>query len=259
MNGSLILVAVLLLAVVVFLLYRRHRRLLDEAHARFLGRDRLAPTTAPCGRGPTELARLWACPEGDRRNGLEFGVTGPVELEIGGDTVAAECASFVWWWEERRQSTDAKGNRTTSYARRSRIVGMLRVPYWLPSVTIGPEDLVTRLGVGGRGDFQVESEEFNRRFEVRAHEGELTVRLLDPGFQRFLLELFEGRQIELDGDVLVVAGDPAGTDPELYGDVAELPGARRDVQLLASRIPGSFWRALHHGDRRLTADERGEA
>lgn len=185
MNGSLILVAVLLLAVVVFLLYRRHRRLLDEAHARFLGRDRLAPTTAPCGRGPTELARLWACPEGDRRNGLEFGVTGPVELEIGGDTVAAECASFVWWWEERRQSTDAKGNRTTSYARRSRIVGMLRVPYWLPSVTIGPEDLVTRLGVGGRGDFQVESEEFNRRFEVRAREGELTVRLLDPGFQRF--------------------------------------------------------------------------
>lgn len=255
MDGTVILLGVLLLAVAVFLLYRRHRRLLTEAYARLLQRDGLLPTAAPCGRKRDDLTRLWACPKGDRRRGIELGVTGPAPLTLDDTPVTAECAAFVWWWEEEHRSTDSKGHTRTSYSRRSRVVGMLRVPYWLPSVTIGPEGLLNRVGIGGRGDFQVESEEFNRRFEVRLRERELGVRLLDARFQQFLLELFDGRQIELDGDVIVVAGDPAGRDAELYGDVQELPGARRDVQLVAARIPASFWRALRHADRTLTGPD----
>lgn len=248
--GQSVLVGVVLLGVVVFLLYRRHRRHLAEAHAHLLARDGLLPTDEPCGRTRDELLRLRALPRGDRRYGVEFGVTGAVELETADGPVPAECAAFVWWWEvEHRHHDD--GASSVSYSRNDRIIGMLRVPYQLPSVSLAPEGLLTRWGMGGRGDVQVESEEFNRRFDVRAHEPELAIRLLDARFQTFLLELFPDRHVELDGDTIVLAGDPPGEDPSLYGDVSELPGARRDVQFFAARIPASFWRALQHAGRRV--------
>lgn len=257
MNGSLLFLLVVLAAMVAFLLYRRHKQLLEAAHARLLARDGLMPTNLPCGRGRGELRNLRACPQGDRNYGVELGVTGPCEITVDGAPVTAECAAFVWWWEERRQHHNKGGANTTYYVKQDRVVGMLRVPFHLPTVAIAPEGLLARWGIGGRGDFQVESEEFNRRFDVKTEERELAIRLLDAQFQRFLLELFAERHVEFNGDVIVVAGDPPGEDSELYGDVKELPGARRDAQLVASRVPASFWRALQHDDRRLGVEGRG--
>ncbi|MDX1657843.1 MAG: hypothetical protein R3343_03395 [Nitriliruptorales bacterium] len=233
----------------VFFYNHWRKQKLDEAWRTMLKRDGLTATYTPCGRSSVELILFRALPQGDRNYGVEHAATGPVEISLGEQRVTAECAAFVWWWEVRQQSTDAKGHTSTRYAKRTEVVGMLQVPYQLPSVSIAPESLLAKLGIGGRGDFQVESERFNSRFDVRVSEPELGIRLLDPSFQRFLLEMFDGRQIELAFDSILVAGDPAGEDASLFGEVKELPGARRDVQLVASRIPASFWRALRHDGR----------
>lgn len=252
MPGQFVLViAIVLAAVGALALYLRHKRELADAHARLLARDGLVVTNRPCGRGAGELRHLRACPEGDRNYGVELGVTGPCEVTMEGTTLSAECAAFVWWWEEERRHHNKDGPDTVYYVKQDRVIGMIQVPYQLPAVSIGPEGMFARMGIGGRGDFQVESEEFNRHFDVRIKQPELGIRLLDAQFQRFLLEMFAGRHLEFNADIILVAGDPAGADPELYGHVKELPGARRDAQLVAARVPPSFWRALRHDDRDL--------
>ena len=225
-----------------------------EAFQTFLTREKLMPTTAPCGIGEGRLRLLRACPDGDRRYGVEYGASGPTRVTIAGEEADAECAAFVWWWEERHTSTDGKGHTSTHYSKKRRVVGAIRLPHRVPSVSIEPEGVFTRWGIGGHGDMQLESEEFNRRFDVRTRDEdrELTVRLFAPEFQRFLLEMFAERHVELYDDVLLVAGDPPGRDGTLFGDVAELPGARRDAALVASRIPASFWRGIASTERGST-------
>lgn len=241
---------VIVLAIVAFGAYWwwSHQKT-EEAFQTLLTRDGLQPTSQPCGLSDGLLVMLRACPKGDRRHGLKHGVTGRVTATVAGAPSEVDCAAFVWWWEERQTHTDGKGNTTTSYSKRDRVVGAIALPTEVPSVSIAPEGLLTKFGIGGRGDFQLESEEFNRRFDVRVQDRDraLAIRLFDAQFQRFLLEMFRGRSIELFGRVLLVAGDPAGEDSALFGDIKELPGARRDAALIASRLPESFWRGLSAG------------
>lgn len=80
----------------------------------------------------------------------------------------------------------------------------------------------------------------NRRFDVADHgtEPELVVRLLSPGLQQILVEDFDGRDVELVGDVLLLAGDASAGplhEPELHGIVAQLPGVRPDAAQLHPR------------------------
>jgi hypothetical protein len=245
---GIVVVLVLLVAVAAIAFAWWRRKQLQDAYRTLLARDGLHPTARPCGLGEGNLRLLRSFPQGDRRYGLEYGAAGPRAVTIEGVSRDLECAAFVWWWEERRTSQDANGHTTTHYDRKDRVVGAIRLPRAMPSVSIVPEGLFTRWGLGGRGDFQVESDEFNRRFDVCVSGDQtLAIRLFDARFQRFLLEMFDGRSIELVGDVLLVAGDPPGEDGDLYGDIGELPGARRDAALLASRIPASFWRGLTAG------------
>ena len=236
------------LGILAFAWWRQ--RQLAASHAMLLQRDGLSSTSTPCGWTAGDLVQLRACPRGDRRYGIDHGVTGPVEIAVaGGGRSHAECAAFVWWWEEKRTNRDATGHSSTSYHRQARVVGALRLPADVPRVSIAPEGVLTRWGLGGRGDFQVESEEFNRRFDVRLADAEdaLVIRLLDPGLQAFLLDGYAGRHLELAGDVLLIAGDPPGCDPDFFGEVGELPVARRDVVAVAGAIPESFWRGLQAG------------
>ncbi|MDX1621656.1 MAG: hypothetical protein R3320_11740, partial [Nitriliruptorales bacterium] len=240
----LFFVLVLLAGVGAFVYNLWRKQKLDESWRAMLERDGLRATYTPCGRTSVELILFRGLPDGDRNYGIEHAATGPVELTIDNEQIATECAAFVWWWEDRQQSTNSNGHTTTRYVKKTEIVGMIQVPYHLPSISIAPEGLLSRLGIGGRGDFQVESERFNSRFDVRVSDRELAIRLLDPGFQRFMLEMFEGRHVELGFDTILVIGEPAGEDSSLFGEIRELPGARRDAKLIASRVPPSFWRAL---------------
>ncbi len=244
----ILIVLVVALAIGAYAWWRYKKT--QESFQTFVVRERLLPTTTPCGLGEGRLRLLRACPQGDRRYGVSYGAAGPTRVTVAGEETEAECAAFVWWWEERHTSTDSKGHTTTSYSKKDRVVGAIRLPQRMPSVSIEPEGVFTRWGIGGRGDMQLESDEFNRRFDVRSRDEDkaLTIRLFSPQFQRFLLEMFSDRHIELYDDVLLVAGDPPGRDTSLFGDIGELPGARRDAALLASRIPESFWRGIASPD-----------
>lgn len=120
----------------------------------------------------------------------------------------------------------------------------MRLPVHVPSgVLLRPESVFGRAGLT-RGGQQLESSEFNRRFRVDAGNPTLTVHLLDVTVQEVLARDFDGRSVELQGDLLVVAGRPTERDPGLTGFVGELPGLRRDSQRLVEAVQPAFWRAV---------------
>lgn len=172
------------------------------AYESLIARQGLERTQRPCGLTETELADLDVCPEGGRQHGLRFAATGAMTIELGGEPVEVEVAAFQWWWEEHMSQQEGSGQ----WVEQDQAVAAVRLPVDVPHVTIGQEGRLARWGLGGRDDVQVESEEFNRRFDVADH----------------------------------------GTDPDLHGIVAQLPGVRHDAARLASVLPASFLRGLGH-------------
>lgn len=243
-----VLVIVALVAVVALIAWaaRAYRRHLEQALATWLAREpHLAPTASPLGLQPAQLADGFVgCPRGDRRYGLRWGVEGPLDADVAGRPVSLTCAVFEWWWEERRQHNDGKGNVSTSYVTRRVPVAAARLPAAVPDhVHIGPESVFGRLGLS-RGDHQLESDAFNRRFRVLAQDRMLTVQLLDAGLQELLLARFTGRTVEFLGDLVVLSGDPGTRDDTLAGPLRRLPPARDDVVELLAGVPAQFWRAI---------------
>ena len=244
--GTFIAVVVVL-AVVVAIAIRRGQRS-HQAYLRVIEREGLEPTEQPCGLTEAGVAQLDACPVGGRGHGMRFAAHGTQPVTVAGTAGDADVAVFQWWWEEHRN--DPSGDSTGHWIEHDQAVAVVRLPVRVPHVTIVPEGRATRLGIGGRDDVQVESEEFNRRFDVDAHDTDdhLVMRLLDPAFQQVLVEDFDGRRVELTDDLLVVAGPaddtPPPDEPELRGTVAQLPAARRDAVRLAEALPASFVRGV---------------
>ena len=76
-------------------------------------------------------------------------------------------------------STDANGNRQTRTHRYA--VCAISLPTFLPGLTVTPENLLTRIaGALGFDDISFESEEFNRRFRVRAEDRKCASDVLNP-------------------------------------------------------------------------------
>jgi hypothetical protein len=228
-----------------YLLHLHHRRT-QEAFARLLARDGLVPTGRPCGLDRDELAgRFGATPRGDRRTGIEHGVEGPAQVELGGHPVGVQVACFQWWHEQRVQQKDG-----ASYRRQRTTVAMARLPVVVPGrIAIEPEGLLGRVGLR-RADQQVESEEFNRRFRVTGSDPHLTVSFLDAAMQHRLLETAQGRSIHLEADLLVLGGSPSHRDPSFPGVLAELPAVAQDVVALLRAVPAQVWRTASPVDDR---------
>lgn len=234
------LVAVAFLAVPAGALWwwLRRRKRLREGLERLLERDGLHRTEQPCGLGRGQLAgRFAATPEGARRNGVRHGVQGPADVTLGGHRVRAEVACFQWWHEHVTHDEDG-----TNYQEQRTTVAMARLPITVPGrVRVRPEGVLGRFGLR-RGDQQLESEEFNRRFHVEGSDPTLTVTLLDASMQHRLLETAVGRTLHLEGDLVVLGGDPAGRDPELPGVIGQLPVAARELRELLEAVPTAVWR-----------------
>jgi hypothetical protein len=214
---------------------------LDRLVARHPGWTRV---DAPCGVAAGALAgRTAATPRGDRRNGVRWGVGGPLTLPVGGRDAVCEASFFQWWSEQRHTSRSSNGSSTTSYRELRETVGMVRLPVVSPTVTIGSESVLGRFGLT-RGGEQVESSEFNRRFRVDGDDRTLTVQLLDANLQQELLERFQGRSIDLVGDLLVLGGEPSHRDDSLTGVVGRFPAVRQDLERLVRHVPPQFWRAI---------------
>ena len=242
----LIILGVLLVGALVLVVQWQHRRRLEEALAQLLARDpRLSPTATPAGLSAAQLTASFAgCPRGHRRYGVRHGIEGPLAATVQGEPTELSCAAFEWWWEERRQNRDSNGNTTTSYVTRRTMATVTRLPAPVPDhVRIGPESVLGRLGLSRR-DHQLESDTFNRRFRVVADDRLLTVKLLDARLQELLLAEYQGRTVELLGDLLVVTGDPRHRDATLAGRIGQLPAVRDDTARLLAGMPAQFWRAL---------------
>jgi hypothetical protein len=241
--GVLALIVLVGGAIAVAAYQRQQRKQADLA--RLLARDEtLTLTSTPCGLSAAQLAGMFAAtPRGDRRYGLRYGVTGPLEVTVAGATRTVECACFQWHWEERRTTSDSNGTRTRYETKRA-VAAVLRLPVAVPTpIRIGPESIFGRLGLT-RGGHQLESSEFNRRFRVEGPDRALTVQLLDAGLQQRLLEEYPGRSVEVTGDLLALGGTPAHRDATLTGVIGELPAVRQDVRRLVERVPEQFWRAI---------------
>jgi hypothetical protein len=86
-------------------------------------------------------------------------------------------------------STDSKGRRTTTTHR----FGVCAVPLPAPLATVEvlPEDVFTRMvsAVGLASDIDLESEDFNRAFRVRATDPKLASDVLTPRTMQYLLSV----------------------------------------------------------------------
>jgi hypothetical protein len=269
---GLFVVVAIALVVVGVVVTQRQREATEVAYRQTCLDHGLVPTDAPLGLTDATLSGFDLLPRGDRDCSAVWGMEGPVALTLGPATVTSRVAGFEWWWEDRETRQDGNGATHTTWVRRSVLVAAIRLPdpYVLPRIRVETEGLFARLGVFGRGDFQVESEEFNRRYDVRARDPERAIRLFDAGFQESLLGRFEGSAFELAGDLALVvvpapragpplsggarrggaagvaawfdrSGDRIRTDPAI---VVALPGVRERAVALLQAMPASWWRAV---------------
>jgi hypothetical protein len=241
--------------------YARQRRKREDLQ-RLLHRDpRLQRTVIPCGLRPDQLA--WWCrglPDGERNNGLEYGVEGQMVVDLGaGLPRETTVAAFQWWYEEeqraaRNQRTGLRsmgagphGQGPRRYTKRFLPAALVKLPVQMDRrVMIRPESALGRVGLT-RGGQQFESSEFNRRFRVESNDDQLSLTLLDARFQQLLVEEFPGRTIELFGELLLVAGKPTHRDDSLTGVIGELPAMRQDAHRILQAIPPAYWRRLREG------------
>lgn len=79
----------------------------------------------------------------------------------------------------KTRTTDSQGNSSTQ-THHYRVCA-LALPTWLPTLEVGPENALTRLGnVMGMHDIELESEDFNRRFRVHAGDRKFAYDVLSP-------------------------------------------------------------------------------
>jgi hypothetical protein len=224
---------------------RHQRRELQAALDRFVDRhDGWHRQAWPCGIPIEQLVgRFDATPRGDRRYGIEAAVGGPLELPINGTPVTCQVGCYVWF-HERRQTSRSNGRSPKGYQRRTDVVAMCQLPvHTHRSVSIQPESILGRVGLT-RGDEQLESDAFNRRFRVEGRDRTLVVTLLDAGLQELLAAEYGGRGIEFSDDLLVLSGEPTHRDRSLAGVAETYPAIVQDLRRLLQGIPPAFWRAL---------------
>lgn len=204
-------------------------------------RDGLVRTDTPCGLSAATLAgRFDATPRGSRRTRVLDGVEGPVTLEVDGRSHTIQVSAFTWRYEQRR--TDGKGN--TSHRWRSTPVTIVRLPRPIPgTIAIRPEGVLGRLGFA-RGDQQLESDEFNRRFRVEGDDPHLTVTFLDAAMQERFVSRYVGRAVHLEHDLVVLGGDPGHRDPAFPDAIGLLPALAQDAVALLQAAPPSLWRTV---------------
>ncbi len=248
-DGATLVAGLAAMAAIAGGLAWQRRRAIETSVARLLERDpRWQATTTPCGYDAHVLADWFApTPAGDRRYGLQHAIEGPLEVQIGGETVTCRTSCFRWWSERARTRDGGRNTRRTSYATERQLAVLVELPVAVPApIRVGPEGVLGRVRSTGAGEL-LESSEFNRRFRVEGEDPDLTARLLDAGLQHELVERFQGRSLELSGPLLALGGEPDHRDASLADPIGQMPAAAVDAQRLLDHIPDRFWRAIGVG------------
>ena len=134
-----------------------------------------------------------------------------------------------WYYDESR---DSDGSRSRSYRRFS--VAVLRIDAVVPAVRIERETVFSRLAdhVGFR-DIEFESEEFNRRFDIRSPDRQFAFKLIDGRMIEWLLHAAGPQCFEVSGPwLLAYSGQVA---PE------HLPTLLSAATAFVDHIPRLVW------------------
>ncbi|MEO6205712.1 MAG: DUF3137 domain-containing protein [Mycobacteriales bacterium] len=146
-----------------------------------------------------------------------------------------ERAMLAFDYSYETHSTDSKGNRSTSTHRYS--VAVLQLPGWLPTVEVVPEGVFGRLGTAlGMPDLELESEDFNRAYRVRAENPKIAYDVLSPRTMELLVSR-RGQRLRLSGTDAVCWESGSYTPSDLL--------ARLDtLHRLLDGIPPFVWSDL---------------
>jgi hypothetical protein len=110
---------------------------------------------------------------------------------------------FDYWYYE--ESTDSKGHRTKTYYRFS--CAVTEIAAQCAHLTLDREGLFTRLADHlGLHDIEFESEEFNRRFNVKCADRKFANDMLDPRMMQWLVGVDGAFRFEVNGNQLLCYG-----------------------------------------------------
>jgi hypothetical protein len=142
-------------------------------------------------------------------------------------------AAVLFDYSYVERSRNAKGQTSERTIRHA--VAVVDLPSWLPSLRLGPEGVLSRIGSAiGFRDIELESAEFNRRFRVNADDRAHAFDLLHPTAIAYLMAQPLDTW-ELAGGRLLVARS-GRWDPDDYARVHDL--VRGFVEL----VPDYVWR-----------------
>jgi hypothetical protein len=162
---------------------------------------------------------------------FESGYARTAENVITGEFQAHPIVAFDYSYKE--DSTDSKGNRTTSTYHFA-IVAM-GMPCALPGLHVGPEGLLSRLGQAlGMQDIELESEDFNRTFRVRCPDPKFATDILTPRNMEMLLASGKCEFRFVGSDILWIRGGVM--------DPVEVDRATHVMAALIGGVPSFVWR-----------------
>ena len=148
----------------------------------------------------------------------------------------AGTAMVAFDYQYDTHSTDSKGHRTTTTHRYA--VCALRLPAPLPGLELSPESAMTRLaGALGFDDVELESEDFNRKYRVKARDRKFAYDVLNPRTMAALLPrpALHLRLLDVDA-VCWESGRLVPTD---------LIARLSTLELLVAGIPSFVWSDQH--------------
>ncbi len=123
-----------------------------------------------------------------------------VENVLWGTWHGFEVRAFDYWYYE--ESSDSNGRRSKTYYRFD--CAMTTVDARCPQLQITGENLFTRLADALTfRDIEFESEEFNRRFNVKGSDRRFATAFCDAGMMEWLLRHGDGHAFEVVGDRLL--------------------------------------------------------
>ncbi len=107
-----------------------------------------------------------------------------------------------------------------------------------PGLQVGPENLLTRLkDKAGFRDLELESEDFNRRFEVEANDRRFAYAFLDARMMNWLLATPKGLRFEVLGQHVMVIGDRIPVDQWMLRHHIAQDFANRTPDVVRSLYP----------------------
>jgi hypothetical protein len=132
---------------------------------------------------------------------LERGDGRGVENVMWGTWHGCDVRAFDYWYYD--ESTDSNGNTSKTYRKFDCV--LTSVDALCPRLTIEHENALTRLADAlSFHDIDFESEEFNRRFNVKASDRRFATALCDARMMEWLMEHGDGYSFEVVSDRMLV-------------------------------------------------------